>query len=120
MAEIFAGLEILASRPEPAEIFFWVRESSRAAAEVDYLVASRKGPRAVEVKSGPPPGTLKSLHQFLWRSGQRTAVRLYAGAARDEIHTVAMPDGPMRYRLLSLPLYLASMVNTDLSPGPSS
>jgi len=107
MAEIFAGLEILAAVPEPAEIFFWVRASSRAAAEVDFLVPSPEGPLPIEVKSGPT-GTLKSLHQFLWRSGQRTAVRLYTGPISDDIHTVAMPDGPMRYRLLSLPLYLAS------------
>ena len=30
----------------------------------------------------------------------------------DEQHEIAMPDGPLRYRLLSLPLYMAELVPT--------
>jgi hypothetical protein len=37
-------------------------------------------------------------------------IRLHAGPFADERHEVRMPEGPLRYRLLSLPLYLAEEV----------
>jgi uncharacterized protein len=63
----------------------------------------------VEVKSGAS-GALKSLHQFLWRARRDLGIRLHAGPFADERHEVRMPAGPFRYRLLSLPLYLAGEV----------
>jgi hypothetical protein len=53
---------------------------------------------------------LKSLHQFLWCSGLPEAARLHSGSVADEHHQVKMPGGILRYRLLSLPLYLASQL----------
>lgn len=56
-------------------------------------------------------GSLKSLHQFLWRAGLSTGIRLHAGLWADERLQVRMPDGELAYRLLSLPVYLAALVN---------
>jgi len=107
IAEIFAGQQLLASAPGfPGELFFWVSESSRSNAEVDYLIPIGGRPVPVEVKSAAA-GSLKSLHQFLWRSGHSTGVRLHTGQLADERLKVQMPEGELAYRLLSLPLYVA-------------
>lgn len=110
IAEIFAGQQLLASTSEfPGELFFWVSESSRGNAEVDYLVPIGGRLVPIEVKSAVA-GSLKSLHQFLWRAGLSTGIRLHAGSLADERLQVRMPDGELAYRLLSLPVYLAEKV----------
>ncbi|HEY2739556.1 MAG TPA: DUF4143 domain-containing protein, partial [Thermoanaerobaculia bacterium] len=107
IAEIFVGQQLLASAPGfPGELFFWVTESSNSNAEVDYLIPIAGQPVPVEVKSAAA-GSLKSLHQFLWRAGLSTGIRFHAGLMADEQLTVRMPEGELTYRLLSLPLYLA-------------
>ena len=65
----------------------------------------------VEVKAGAA-GSLKSLHQYLWRSGSKVGLRLHGGLWSDAPQRVAMPDGDgdLRYRLLSLPLFMAEYV----------
>jgi hypothetical protein len=60
----------------------------------------------IEVKSAAA-AALKSLHQFLWRAGLSTGIRLHAGLLGDERLKVQMPEGELAYRLLSLPIYLA-------------
>lgn len=109
LAEIFVGLEFLTAQSTADDLFFWVRDSSRGNAEVDYLLETDDHVVPAEVKAGTS-GSLKSLHQFLWRSGRDVGLRLFTGAYADERHAVRMPDGDMRYRLLSLPLYLAGLV----------
>lgn len=112
IAEIFAGQQLLAAAPGfPGELFFWVSESSNSNAEVDYLVPIGGQPVPVEVKSAAA-GSLKSLHQFLWRAGLATGIRLHSGLRADEQLTVRMPEGELAYRLLSLPLYLAEKLPT--------
>ena len=107
IAEIFAGQQLLASAPGfPGELFFWVSESSHNNAEIDYLMPIGGRPVPVEVKSAAA-GSLKSLHQFLWRAGLKTGIRLHAGLFAEERLEVRMPEGQLAYRLLSLPLYLA-------------
>ena len=112
MAEVFVGQELLAAGSEANDLYFWVRESSRGASEVDYLLQSGDLPLPLEVKAGAS-GSLKSLHQFLWRSGRTVGLRLSVGAYADERHTVRMPGGELGYRLLSLPLYLAGLVGSN-------
>src|SRR5262249_3761812 len=110
LAEIFVGQQLLAGQMATSEpLFFWVSESAHASAETDYLLPGPGFPVPVEVKSGAS-GALKSLHQFLARSGRELGIRLHAGPFADERHEVRMPNGPLRYRLLSLPLYLAEEV----------
>jgi uncharacterized protein len=108
IAEIFVGQQLLAAAPEfPGELFFWVSESSHSNAEVDYLIPIGGRPVPVEVKSAAA-GSLKSLHQFLRRSGHSTGVRLHAGMFADERLEVKMAEGDeLAYRLLSVPIYLA-------------
>ncbi len=107
MAEIFAGQQLLGTLPGyPGRLHFWVRQAAHSNAEVDYLLGDSGRLFPVEVKAAAS-GALRSLHQFLWRSGQELGVRLYGGPFLDERHRVQMPDGELEYRLLSLPLYLA-------------
>ena len=59
------------------------------------------------MKSGSH-GSLKSLHQFLSRSGTDIGIRIYNGPLTLERHSVNLPDGAgIGYRLLSVPFYLA-------------
>jgi len=109
LAEIFVGQQLLVGQAASEPLFFWVSESARANAETDYLLPGPGFPVPVEVKSGAS-GALKSLHQFLSRSKRDLGIRLHAGAFADERHEVRMPAGPLSYRLLSLPLYLAEEV----------
>lgn len=109
-AEIFVGQQLLSTAPGfPGDLFFWVSESATSNAEVDYLVPIGGRPVPVEVKSAAA-GSLKSLHQFLSRSGLRDGVRLHTGLPADERLEVRMPEGPLAYRLRSLPVYLAELL----------
>ncbi len=120
MAEIFVGQQLLGSLPGyPGKLHFWVRDAAHSNAEVDYLLGDSSRLLPVEVKSAAS-GALRSLHQFLWRSGQETGVRLYPGPLLDERHRVKMPDGELEYRLLSLPLYLAEALGEQAVPGSES
>jgi len=62
LAEQFVGQELIAA--SHADIRYWSRAAPGSTAEIDYLLETRKGIRAVEVKSGPA-GKLRSLHRFL-------------------------------------------------------
>jgi len=115
LAEIFVGQQLLADQMAIADpLFFWVSESARANAETDYLVPGPGFPVPVEVKSGAS-GALKSLHQFLTRARRDLGIRLHAGPFADERHEVRTPEGPLKYRLVSLPLYLAEEVGPWLT-----
>jgi hypothetical protein len=107
MAEIFVGQQLLAALPGyPGKLHFWIRQAAHSNAEVDYLLGDSNRLLPIEVKSAAS-GALRSLHQFLWRSGQEVGVRLYSGPFLDQRHRVKLPEGELEYRLLSLPLYLA-------------
>lgn len=107
LAEIFVGQQLNATRNIGQELLhFWVRETARSNAEVDYLLPGPAKPVPVEIKSGTS-GTLKSLHQFLFRSGLKQGIRLLPDNISDEQLAVTMDGRAMDYRLVSLPLYLA-------------
>jgi hypothetical protein len=109
IAEMFVGQELIASHEWGQPFHFWVSESARGNAEVDFLLARDGRPLPVEVKAGRS-GTLKSLHQFLWRSKVAEGVRLYSGPFEVREHSARMPDGDMTYTLKSMPLYLAGQL----------
>ncbi len=110
IAEAVVGQLLVSAQTRSNDpLHFWVRESSRANAEVDYLVDAAGTLLPVEVKAGAA-GSLKSLHQYLWRSGSRIGMRLHGGLWSDDRLEVAMPDGDLQYRLLSLPLFMAEYV----------
>lgn len=108
LAEALAGQELLAAGPrQRGPLYFWVREEKDARAELDFLIQAGDRILPVEVKSGSP-GSLKSLHQYLRRSGSDVGIRIYGGPLRLERHSVILPDGAgLDYRLLSIPSYLA-------------
>ncbi len=108
-AEIFVGQQLLAAKRRSGDLHFWVSESSRGNAEVDFLLEGAEAPLPIEVKSGAS-GSLKSLHQFLWRSGLELGVRCHTGPFADQNLEVKMPDRSLRYRLFSVPLYLAEKI----------
>jgi len=115
VGEMFVGQELLAALgPGDGELFFWVNESSRSNAEVDFLLAVSGRLLPLEVKTAAS-GSLKSLHQFLWRAGLDEAVRIHSSPFTDERHRVKMPSGNLDYRLISFPLYMASQVSRFFS-----
>ena len=110
VSEQFVGQELLAARAPwmPRELFCWARENANSNAEVDYLGASGGHVYPVEVKSGAT-GRLKSMHQFL--AEKKTDFGLRFNGDRPSYVETDYPDnvGTHRpFRLLSLPLYLAS------------
>ena len=112
VAEILVGQELVAGQTRRADpLHFWVSESSRGSAEVDYLLPQHGKLLPVEVKAGAT-GTLKSLHRFLQRADHRTGIRLYDGALRDDQNEVRMDGTELAYRLVSLPLYLAAALRS--------
>ena len=108
LAEAFVGQEFLAvdahHRVTP---YFWIREEKDTTSELDFLLQSGERLIPVEVKAGSH-GALKSLHQYLYRSGTDFGVRVYGGSLNLENHNVTLPDGAsLKYGLLSIPIYSA-------------
>ena len=110
-AEQFIGqhlAELLAQRPN-RELTYWLREGRSNNAEVDYVAEFGGRIVPIEVKAGRS-GTLKSLHQFAAEKRPDLAVRFdLAEPSLQEIQARAITASgatPVRYRLLSLPLYL--------------
>ncbi len=110
-AEQFIGqhLQSLLARRPNRELTYWLREGRSNNAEVDYVVELADQIVPVEVKAGRV-GTLKSLHQFAAEQGTALAVRFDASQpslqeVRADVRTKDAAR-PVRYWLLSLPLYL--------------
>jgi len=106
LSEQFVGQELLALNSlNRNPLYFWVREEKGASSELDFLVQANGKLIPIEVKSGRQ-GSLKSLHQFLYRSGTRLGVRFYNGPLTRETQHVLLPDtSSLDYQLLSFPLY---------------
>ncbi len=108
LAEQFIGQHLLYSGAwyeEPA-LHYWMREAKNAAAEVDYVIAQGQQVIPVEIKTGTT-GTLRSLQRFIQEKKRPLAVRFNADLPSIVDSTVQATDGTaVKYRLLSLPLYL--------------
>ena len=89
---------------------FWVREQKQSNSEIDFLFPFEGMLIPIEVKSGKT-GTLKSLHQFINRSSEKFAVRIYSG--QFEILDTETPEGKP-YRLMNLPFFLIGKINKYL------
>jgi predicted AAA+ superfamily ATPase len=87
------------------ELFYWQREGGRPG-EIDYLVQVEGRIVPIELKAGAA-GAMKSLHQFLFEKGLDLAVRCDANPPSVQDLSVKTTQGkPVRYCLVSLPLYL--------------
>jgi len=115
LAEQFIGQHLinLSHGLDAPVLHYWQREGKGGNAEVDYLVS--RGPMIlpVEVKSGKS-GSLKSLHQFMYRRGLDVAVRfdLNPPSRQRVAHVVSTAKGTddVEFTLLSLPLYAVEQV----------
>jgi predicted AAA+ superfamily ATPase len=88
------------------QLFYWQREAGRPG-EIDFVVQAGGRIVPIELKSGAS-GAMKSLHQFMFDKKLQFAVRLDENPPSLAAIDVATTQGdPARYRLLSLPLYLA-------------
>ena len=92
------------------ELYYWASPRRGAQAELDYVVAHASSVVPIEVKAGRT-GTLKSLHLFAARRGSALAVRFDAQQPSVTEVSANTTSGLARYRLLSLPLYLAGQVH---------
>jgi predicted AAA+ superfamily ATPase len=99
--------ELQAQNSSPGyRLHFWVREKTNSTSEVDLIYQHAQYLIPVEVKSGPQ-GKLKSLHQFVERSGHGIALRLLANNyQKDEVKT----PGGKPFTLYNLPYFLASLI----------
>ena len=115
IAEQFIGqhlLALLADSPN-RELTYWLREGRSANAEVDFVVAFEGQIVPIEVKAGGR-GSLRSLHQFVGERHVPLAVRFDSNppSMQTVSATIQTGDGTaeVKYRLLSLPLYLVEKV----------
>lgn len=120
VAEQAVGQHLLYSQAcykEP-ELYYWVREKKNSEAELDYVISEGKRIIPVEVKSGKT-GQLKSLHQFIYAKKYKLAVRFNSNTASLSKINVHLPDGnPVKYNLLSLPLYMAEELRRIIKTIP--
>lgn len=109
VAEQFIGQHLLAVRNASPSLNYWVRQAKTSNAEVDYVISHGPMIVPVEVKSGKS-GSLKSLQQFVARKKVPLAVRfdLNPFSIQDIEHKISTANGveTVRFKLLSLPLYL--------------
>ncbi len=102
---------------EPPDLYYWIRESKSANAEVDFVTSVGKTIVPIEVKAGKS-GSIKSLQQFVLAKKSSLTCRFdlnppglqdlsYQTRQKQEVATVA-------YQLLSLPLYLVEMLHKVL------
>jgi len=127
IAEQFIGqhlLELLAQSPN-RELTYWLREGRSANAEVDFVVAFEGRIVPIEVKAGSR-GSLRSLHQFVGEKHVPLAVRFDSNPPSMQTIDATIQAGDraaeVKYRLLSLPLYLVEKVADvvrDLPPEAS-
>lgn len=112
ICEQFIGQHLLFSRQlyrEP-ELYYWTREKKGSSAEVDYVIAENTAIIPIEVKAGKS-GTLKSLHLFFQEKRPQIGVRFNSDIPSLLTLETTLPDGQnLRYRLLSLPLYMVGQV----------
>ncbi|MDA8140299.1 MAG: hypothetical protein M0036_16755 [Desulfobacteraceae bacterium] len=88
------------------QLFYWQRTGGRLG-EIDYILQHGIAIVPVEVKSGAA-GSMKSLHQFMAEKKLKLAVRFDANPPTVEDIDIKTTLGqPVKYRLLSIPLYLA-------------
>ena len=116
IAEQFVGQHlqaILADKPN-RELNYWLREGKSSNAELDFVVGLGGNIIPIEVKSGAT-GTQKSLHQFMGTKQAPLAVRFDSNLpAVQQINTVINVNKKrenVKYKLLSLPLYLVERLD---------
>jgi predicted AAA+ superfamily ATPase len=92
------------------ELYYWQREGGRPG-EIDYLLQIFGKIIPVELKAGTS-GAMKSLHQFMYDKKLDLAVRFDENPPSNfMVETITTQSNPVKYRLISLPLYLAEKLD---------
>jgi len=121
LTEQLIGQQLLALADDPFEepaLYYWQREGGRAG-EIDYVAQIHQRIVPIELKAGAA-GSMKSLHQFMFDKRLELAVRLDTNQPGLQNLTVHTTQGDQaRYRLLSLPHYLAWDVPALLDSLPA-
>jgi uncharacterized protein len=125
IAEQFIGqhlLELLAESPNRL-LTYWLREGRSSNAEVDFVVTFAGRIVPIEVKSGGR-GSLRSLHQFVGEKQVPLAVRFDSNPPSLQAITATIQTGDrtsdVKYRLLSLPIYLVEKIADILHGLPDA
>jgi hypothetical protein len=108
IAEQFVGQQLRASQSPlmDPQLYYWQRTGGRLG-EIDYIIQQGNNIIPVEVKSGAA-GKMKSLHQFMADKKLSLAIRFNTNSLSVEDLNITTTTGqPVKYRLLSFPLYLA-------------
>lgn len=111
LAEQFIGQQLLSMYPQyiDAQLYYWNREKRNSEAEIDFVSEVGNTVFPIEVKTGKT-GTLKSLHIYAAEKNLTTAIRfnLDIPTSNEIIYSIKLGnvDKKVKYRLISLPLYL--------------
>jgi len=111
LAEQFVGQQLRSAQAPSADplLFYWQRTGGRLG-EIDYVIQQRNRIVPVEVKAGPA-GTMKSLHQFMAEKSLNLAVRCNLNLPLvEDIRVKTTLGKPVKYRLVSIPIYLAEHI----------
>jgi uncharacterized protein len=112
VAEQFVGQQLRAAQSPlmDPQLYYWQRTGGRLG-EIDYIIQHENQIIPIEVKSGAT-GAMKSLHQFMAEKKLKLAVRVNANPSLIEDISVRTTLGQdVKYRLLSIPLYLAEGIS---------
>jgi predicted AAA+ superfamily ATPase len=109
LAEQLVGQALLRSGDpsgDGPQLFYWQREGGRPG-EIDFLIQANGRIVPIEIKSGAS-GAMKSLHQFMFDKKLKLAVRVDENPpSLADIDVTTTQSDHVRYRLLSIPIYLA-------------
>lgn len=103
---------------EPPDLFYWLREGKSANAEIDFVTSVGRTIIPIEVKAGKS-GSIKSLQQFVIEKESVLTCRFdlnlpslqdlsYQSRQKKQIQKV-------KYKLVSLPLYLVEVLHNILA-----
>ncbi len=115
LAEQFVGqhLRCLSRVFEDPRLFYWQRTEGRQG-EIDYVIQQGNHIVPVEVKAGNA-GTMKSLHTFMYNKQLPLALRLDTNPPSiQDLDVKTTTAEPVKYRLLSLPLYMTESIPAAL------
>jgi len=111
LAEQFVGQQLRSAQAPSADplLFYWQRTGGRLG-EIDYVIQQGNRIVPVEVKAGPA-GSMKSLHQFMAEKSLNLAVRCNLNLPLvEDIRVKTTLGKPVKYRLVSIPIYLAEHI----------
>lgn len=110
MAEQVVGQSMLAAHSHDHDDLFYWQQIGSGNGEIDYLAQDGDHVLPIEVKSGVS-GSMKSLHSFMENRKLGQAIRFDLNPpSMQDVNVKTTKGKPVRYMLLSLPLYMAEYI----------